>query len=477
MEIQDYSSLSYKHQPLTYIIYIAAMVLSLISMVYVVINTPYQEGTGFYFSLPLTFFLCFWYFKDVVPYHHGGYALKVFYFFCLLRYVFLPFFTCYVGHFASRWSANAFTYAIIIQDIELIVSLVTIKHYYARHYRKVSSKVENLRTIDYNDFSLGSLLVIGIATFLIAIRGFSALTAGMRFMVITEALEEESKYGYDRWMAQTMLAFFVVIVTSCFQKKNDKKNSFWNLIIPSIFALLSCTIVFGNNRMMVFYFAFSAISILNVSFPKYKRSISSIMIAAVIVVIVSFTLVKQYGVNLSAGESADVTESGLAGTLSVYVSSTEAIAKVYDMYAITGNQMRFSTIFADIVDKTPIFHLPGLPFLKAVKGITPSYQLAMTGYEVVPTAGQMLYYGGYVFGWLFDILAFWLVISLMVKLEIHSKLEHELGDRYLYTWTSIVCSMVMCYHLGIIYNGFAYIPFFLYVALRINKRIRLSKVS
>lgn len=477
MEIQNFSSLSYKNQPVTFVIYVTVMVLSLLSTVYVAFNTPFQPGTETYFTLPLTFFLCFWLYKDIIPYHHGGFALKVFYFFCLLRYVFLPFFTCYVGHFASRWSSNAFTYAIIIQDIELIVSLVTIKHYYGRHYRKVSSRIENLRTIDYNDLGLGGLLVIGIAVLLIVIRGAGALTSGMRFMVINEALEEDAKYGYDRWMAQTMQAFFVVVVTGYFQKKNDKNHSFLNLIIPSIFALLSCTIVFGNNRMMVFYFAFSALSILNVSFPKYKKSISSLMIAVVMVVIVSFTLVKQYGVNVSMGESVDVTDSGLAGTLSVYVSSTEAIAKVYDMYAVTGNQMRFSTIFADIVDKTPVFHLPGLPFLKAVQGITPSYQLAMTGYEVVPTAGQMLYYGGYVFGWLFDILAFWLVISLMVKLEIHSKLELELGNRYLYTWTSIVCSMVMCYHLGIIYNGFAYVPFFLYVALRINKRIRLSKVS
>ena len=321
---------------------------------------------------------------------------------------------------------------------------------------------------------MGGWLVIFVALLLIAIRGTGALVASMRFLVISDVIDSESYYGYDRWMAQTMQAFFAVIVTSYFQKRNERKNSLWNVIIPLIVCLLSCTVVFGNNRMMMIYFGLSAMSILSVSFPKYKKGVFLIVIAAMAVVLVSFTLIKQYRVDITQ-ESAEIENEGLAGSLAVYVSSTEAIAKAYDRYQLTGNQMQAMTIFADIVDKTPIMHLPGLPFITAVKGITPSYSLAMTSHEVVPAAGQTLYYGGYTFGWLLDIIAFWLVMLLMVKLEIHSKLEINLGNRYLYTWTSVVCGLVMCYHFGIIWNAFAYVPFFLLVALTINRKLVIKK--
>ena len=474
MYIQDFSKFSYKNQPLTFVLYVVMLVLSLVSVVYVLGNTPNQPGTRLYFSLPLTFFLCLIFFRRNIPYHEGGYALKVFYFFCALRYVFLPFLTCQVGQFASSWTREAYIYAIIVQDIELITCFTAINYYYKKQYNKIAYKLSNSQSYFYEDLTFGGLIVIGVAGLLIAIRGVGSLLSTMRFLIVTDHLEEDLG-GYDKWMAHTMLAFFAVVVTSHFQKRNERSNSIWNIMIPAIVCFLSVAIILGNNRMMTFYYAFSALSILSVSFPKYKKGISVTLLAVVALVIFSFTMVKQYNTNVSEGETADVSNEGMAASMAVYVSSTEAIAKTWDMYALTGDRMQFATIFADVIEKTPIFHLPGMPMTKWVEGIRPSWRLAMTGSEVVPVAGQMLYYGGYTFGWILDIIAFWFVMLLLVKFEIHSKLEVNLGNRYLYTWMSVICAMVMCYHLGIMWNAFAYVPFFLWMALTVNRKIVLYK--
>lgn len=470
--MQDYPSFSYKNNRITFVIYVAMLVLSFLSTVYVVGHTPNQAGTSLYFTLPLSFLICLLVFKDVIPYQEGGYALKVFFFFCALRYVFMPFFTCRVGYFATRWSSSAFSYAIFIQVVELLTSFIVIKFSYRKQLLRISKNIAQKSSMFYEELTFGGLLVILVSLALMAIRGISSLVAGMRFFVITEGIEREAYYGYDRWMAQTMQAFLAVVITSYFQKRNVKKESIWNLIIPLIVCLLSCTVVFGNNRMIVFYFAFSALSILSVSFTKYKKAFSALIVAALSVVIFSFTMVKQYGVDMSQ-ETIDEEEWVYAGHLSTYVSSTEAIAKVYDMYAITGDRMEPFTLFADIYDKTVIFELPFIRF-REIESITPSYRLAMTGHEVVPAAGQALYYGGYAFGWLLEILCFWFVITMLIKCEIHSKLEVNLANRYLYTWISIVFAMVMCYHYGIMYNAITYIPFFLWIALSMNRKIRLG---
>lgn len=460
---------------MTALLYASVLSFSLYTTIYVFSNTPNQPGAELFFSLPFTFSLCLILFRDVIPYHRDGYALKVFYFFCVIRYVLLPYVTCQIGSFASNWSSDAFTYAIIIQDIELIVCLAAIRFYYPRMYRKTKSLLKYKTNTYYEGLSLGGWIVIGIALVLISTRGFSRLAVAMRFMVISDALEKEGYYGYDIWMAHTMLAFFAIVITSNFQRVNDKKEDFLNVIFPLFACLMSCMITFGNNRMMTVYFALSALSILTFSFKKYRRTLSAVVIAVLSVVIISFTMIKQFGVDVSSGEQAELNKSDIASDMAEYVSSTEAVAKAYDRFAITGNKMEARTIIADIADKTTLFELPGLELKKLVSDVTPSYRLAMTGVEVVPVAGQTLYYGGYYLGWLLDILAFWGVIYLMVKFEIRAKLESNLGNKYLLTWMSVACSMIMCYHLGILYHAFTYVPFFTWVALTINRKIHLTQ--
>ena len=212
MVLHDFSQFSYRNNKITYGIYVLMLSLSLFVTIYVIGYTPPMEGTELYFTLPLTFFIGLLSFRHIFPYHEGGMGLKVFFTICMVRYVFMPFFTCYVGTFARSFSSYAFSYAIIIQDIELLTCFISIHYFFPRQYHRIYAK-ELFKSSSVEDVSIGGVFVIGIALLAIIIRGTANLASSLRFFIVTDKLSQEDYGGYDRWMAQTMLAFFVVTTT------------------------------------------------------------------------------------------------------------------------------------------------------------------------------------------------------------------------------------------------------------------------
>lgn len=476
----DISTQSEHNQKLYSFVVLPLMWLAFFVTVYVVVNTPSVEGAELFFLLPFSFGACCLFFgKSLIAYQNGGLALKVFYAVIFVRYVMLPFFTCQVGSFyLTKFTPAAYRYSIFIQIVELFTSCIALKYFYVRQFNYVSRIYKQFNISHYDNLTIGGAIVIVSSLLLLFSRGIDNLLMSMRFFVVDEALDSEAHYSYDIWAAQTLKAFVVIVLTSIFQKRNDKKQSWINVVIPLFLVTLSVIVVFGNNRMMLVYYALSGLSILLYAFPKQNKIIIGTLVSTLIIVLVSFTLIKNFGVSSSRQDEINIKNSELTGTLSLYVCSTESGAKAFDMYSYTGNQMHgLKTIWADLVDKTIILKLPFLSKLvdPTVKGIVPSYKLAMTGSEVVPIAGQTLYYGTPYFGWLLDIFVFCFLMKLLSFLEVRSKKECALGKRYLFTWMSIIVAMSMCYHLGIMYSAFTYVPFFVSIALLFNNIVCFSK--
>lgn len=88
--------------------------------------------------------------------------------------------------------------------------------------------------------SLGGLLVLGVAVLIIAVRGVNRMLSKMRFGLITEAMDEESMYGYDIWLAQTMMAFLVIMVVEFFSERERRKPGIFNCVIPLVTVVLTC---------------------------------------------------------------------------------------------------------------------------------------------------------------------------------------------------------------------------------------------
>lgn len=466
-----------KTKILTYIL----IVVGIFTTVYVWSKTPKMNGLYLYFLLPFSFTVCCALFHKILPYHRDGWGLKVIYTVMLVRYIVIPFVTCSTSVFGgiTRYTPDACNYGILMQIIELFVTCIVIQFSFAKTYNKCRIKYElGDKKHYYDNLALGGVLLILFSLFVISRRGLGKMLAAMRFLVLSQGLEEEAMYGYDQWMAHTLMAFLVIVVTASFQLREDKKPSAFNIILPLVFAFFSCSLSFGNNRMTSVYYAVSAISILFMAFPRRKAAVVSTIVPTFLVVIVSFTMIKQFGFDVTSGGDAGVGDDVLVKTLSAYVSTTQNIAKAYDMYGLYGNKMTIGSFFADIVNgivllKLPMFH----GFTRSILANPTSISLASTGTEVVPMAGQSLFYGGYAFGWLIDIILFVIIIRLLLLTDCYSKMERRLGNKYLLTWISVTFGMAMTYNLSIIWASLNATPLFTFVALWINRTIRINKQS
>ena len=129
---------------------------------------------------------------------------------------------------------------------KLLVSCSVIKYSYGRTYIKEKQKNQNRHSY-FNKMSLGGLIVLVGAVGIVAIRGLNRMLSKMRFGLITEAMDEESMYGYDIWLAQTMMAFLVIMVVEFFSEREERKPGIVNCIIPVITVVLTCLCTFGNN--------------------------------------------------------------------------------------------------------------------------------------------------------------------------------------------------------------------------------------
>lgn len=453
-------------------------IFSFFISVFVFAFQPNRQGLGLFFTLPLTWSICSFVFQDIIDYHKHGFGLKIFYLVTIIRYLVLPILTCISGDISSPYgffSSNAYLYAIIIQDVELIVSCITIKLYYQKtyDYYKILYSSQNAY---YDDVSVGGLVIILLSVAIIAYRGADRLLRTFRFGIVKQSLDSKSMYGYDIWLAHTLMAIIVIIVIGKFQKANDKKESFINTIIPLICVGLSCVSIFGNNRMMLIYFAVSGIATLQFAFPQKRKFFMFIIIPILLIVLIGFTMVKQFRVDINSNSQFSV--SSFSEIIAAYVTGTESIAKTYHMYGINGDQVQLLTPIADLVNKTTIFQLPGINvIIEIFKDVPTTYKLGTIRSEIIPVAGQTLYLGGESFGWLLDILAYYFVVRLLIISECKSKTAIKSGDVYIFTWISAIFGMAMCYSLAVIYNSLVYVPLFASLALYIVRNIRLIRAE
>ena len=436
------------------------------------------SGTEFYFLLPFVYAICVFSCKKIFLYHIDGFGLKCFLIVTFVRYVLLPIYACSLGQIGEyiNLDASYYVYAILIQLIELIVSYAVIYRSYNREYKRISQQLKNKGIQYYNSPGLvGLLLGIGMVLLVVARGHLGPIIEMTRFLVVTDKFDINADYWtYDIWAIQVFFAYAVVVITSFFMKRNDRNESWFNVIIPLVLVFLSCTIILTNNRMTMVYFALSGLSVLNAAFPKKSKILSVIMITVMLTVIVSFTLMKNFGIDINEGGSGSISDDTVS-TLSAYVCGVDNIAHSCDMYSKNGSQYGIANFLSMLYN----FAMPTrLPFLHGLffKGTPTAVDLACNTTEMVSVSGETLFWGGgMILGWLFDIIAVYCISRLLVVFEIHTKLEQDLGKKYIYNWLSVLFGIFMCYCVQTLWNNTTYMPLYLGAALWINRKFKFSK--
>lgn len=457
-------------------------VISFVVTIYVLLHPISTDGGEFLFTIPLVFFICSVVFHDIVRYQTGGFGLKVFYAIIILRYLVLPLWCCVIGSFSYGGQTayaldklsfpDGYRYAICATNIELIISLLTIRHYYPKEYFNISRKKET--SFNSQRFSIFALAFIFITLLFVVSRG--GLGGFLRFGLVSSKFDVQDiqgNHGIDVVLMPIMISFLVVLITSYFKRRDIIKHSVLNFIIPLFVGLLSCLIVVGNTRMTLLYYAFSAIAVLQYSFPNYKKKIYAIIIPTLLLMLVTFTLVKNYGYS---GDGNQTIQNGGDEYIDVaaYVCGVENIAHTYDIHRINGDKFNFNTFLSDVFNYNYLLTIPPLNSLKSWVEFEPTtVDIGVAAQEMISCAGMALFYGQGVFGGiLYDMLFFYIITRLLVYFEIKSKLGSSLGEIYINTWCSILFGVSMCYCVVTLWSNITYQPLFLYMLLTINSRFK-----
>lgn len=459
---------------------------SLAVTLYAIFNPISTPGGELFFSLPLTFFVLITLFPDVIKYQNGGFGLKVFYAVAIIKYLVLTVLTCEAGEFAtgglSVYSLDnisrpeSYRYAIVALDLELIVAFLCLHFWYEKIYSKLGVKVPQKRAYYQSLGIMGFLLLIIIAVLIVVRGGFGDL---MQFGVISDSdklsTDNLDGHGIDFDLGRVLVCFVVIVLTGFFQRRNDRKPSSWNFVIPVTFGLLSTLLVLGSNRMRMVYMALCAIAILVKAFPKYRKSVYSIIIPALGVVLVTFTLIKQFQYSVVDQISANSKqEVDLRVDITEYACGVENIAHSFDNFLKRGNQADLSTPLIDIARFNYIVAVPPLTIIRtSLKEERSSLEILVDSMEMFSVAGQAALYGqGAIGGWLLDVIFWVIIIRLLIIFEVHSKLEKDIGRVYNYTWCAVLFGVSQCYTPITLWSNLTYNPLWLWFVLEINKLLR-----
>jgi len=470
--------------------------------VYVLLNPQDIGGLELYFMLPLSYSVMALLCHDIFEYHSGGFGLKCLYIVSYIRYVVLPVYTCSVWGALTFYPPNYYRYAIVVSCLEIIVTFVVIRIYYPNTWRRCSRKKRvdaaiavaikemnlescektirsRLDAIRYNSsFGIGGFVFLLILVTFVVVRGHSHdVIDGMRFFVVSTKYDDNTdSWTYDIWAIQLLFAFLTVVVTSYFQQRELKKSSLLNLILPTICAVLSCTMVLTDNRMTIVYYALCGLCILSAAFPKRTKFLSSLMITILMVVMVSFTLMKNWNIDVANQTGSSVSNREGASTLSAYVCGVDNIAHTYDMYSRNGDQFSAMNLVAEAIK---FFRPSQLPEMtpESIRPVPTTVDLATTGTEMVSVAGETLYWGSPTVGWLLDILAVYIIVRLLVFFDVKTKTTDDLGTKYIYCWLAVLFGIFMCYCIQTLWYNITFMPLFLGFALLLNKHLRISSLD
>lgn len=455
-------------------------IISLLLSLFILLNPIKTPGGELLFLLPLALCVCTLLFPNLIRYQKDGWGLKIFYIVICVRYLLVPFITCIEGKFAtggltcyglSRISMpESYRYAIIAMIIELITSLFVINKYYDRTYKIITTKLASSKQT-YQSLSIIGLLLSLFFVYLIISRG--GIANFIRIGVVTEELDYDSQtghHGIDVEIIKPLLGFLVITITGFFQKQYDKTKSFVFFIIPMIVAMLSCIIIVGNNRMQMVYLALCAIAVLTKAFPAYDKSVKSVILPTLLVILISFTLLKQFGLSLGSDNISYLDKNDQIVGLTEYVCGPENTAHTFDNCINRCHNVSLSTIIADFLKYN---HSLRLPILNELQNTVAAEQTvidyAVDATEMISVAGQCAFYGhGAIGGWWLTMLSFFGIARLLVYFEIKSKTSEDLGTVYIFNWCAILFGVSMCYCLVTLWDNITYVPIWIWALLKLN---------
>lgn len=465
--------------------YFPLSLIGVAAMLFIALRPEPRDGLRLLWLLPFTFSICILFFSKIIDYHKDGVGLKILYSIILIRYILSPVLIAITdGAVGNGWigsSSEGYQFAVLVSVIELLICCLTISLCWRKYFPKFQAQAFNDRDVT-KSLTIGGLFLILMGIVLVFVRGIEGVASTFGFLLLDNKYQADYVDSYSIVYVQVIKSFLFVCILVWANKNYKKTNLFLWPLIAGIATFLNISTYFGYNRSSIFETAVASIFTLYAAFPKLKRVFTILLVPVAAGVLFSLILIKQFGVNTqTVGQFDFLSLSGVSNTLEIYTNGMWPLATSYDAVSWLQNRISPFTPVKDTTDNFYLFKVPGFTvfndWLSDIDTSTQLYQIYTLPGTVLPLSGQMMFYGGFVFGPLFALMANILAFYLLTFCELKSKLVNSLQGKFTYLWLASLLGLTMCYNWTIIWWSVSKFMFFLVIVFWINNHIVLGKKS
>lgn len=467
-----------------YVVAVLAVV-AFIESYFIYSKAPPRNGLEFLFIVPLFFVFCILVFgKTILPYQEKGIGLKIYYTIILVRYLIQPFLIIlsngYLNNRMPEAREDSYPVAILIYGIELFIACIVIKQWFPIYTRKCKKEYISKKQIPLNSYGKNILIVF----FLFLLIRFNSWMPGLKILGLKEAFSSVAVV-FDATIFNCLKVFaFIFLLIEAKKRSNNKTNFQIYFSLALIAAVFNFISYFGSNRSFIYETAIATIVILIYSYPQFKKKILAGLLPLALVMMLFSYVNKQFATdNATTFQSQDNT-TVIANIVEEYTNGLWTVARSYQASIGISSKTSTEAFIKDFSDGVSgLADLPGFKSInKSLSDLKSSSDIFKDSLKQRDDRGQMLslsggflIIGGNLLGWPFLIIGNYLMIMLLVKMDVASKVIKDLYYKYMYIWMSILMGLVHCYCLQTIVFCWSKFILFYWIVLFVN-RIPLPKM-
>lgn len=458
-----------------YVVNFIVFTISIVTSMYIYMDTNIVSGYELLYLLPLIFGLCFVLLLSQPLVESKSIYLYTFVLFVIIRYIALPFFMVFERYYTGLAYYPPLSLsvqnAIYLMIYEIIVSSLLIRFLYKRFLIYTLNRKEKKETqIEFNiknkfiyimviSFSL--LIIVIYPGALRSISFFNNFNRGSGGNGIISSLSVQII------MLGKIILYFLLInsLHNRFIKTNKNKYIWLSYVV----SFLNIGIFIGTNRKRVLMNAIASIVTLNHLYPRKSKKTLIIMLTFAFVLFFQLTIFRFYTGN-------DKSMFGdIAGTLQVYLSGPYNMALAIETRELYQNDISSFNVIYDI--GRPFYGI-GQLFKNINTHTSTEYfnmRLSIGGTlrtdQIMPITGQGLLHFGYILSPLYLILS--IILGLFAERKLRNTKSFE--KRYVLTMICIILGQSLGVNFIIITNIITFEGILFYIIYYFNYKVYINK--
>ncbi|WP_281224923.1 hypothetical protein [Flavobacterium aquiphilum] len=453
--------------------------LAFIESYYLFVAVTPRNGLDFLFVIPLFFAFCVLTFGRVIlPYQEKGIGLKIYYGIVLVRYLLQPFLIVLSdGKLNVRMpeaKADSYPIAIFIYCIELFIACLVIKKWFPFYIKKYAKTIKSKSQIPLNTYGKNVLIVF----LLFLLLRFNSWIPGLKILGLKESYSSVAVV-FDATIFNCLKGYlFIVLLVEAKRHSYYKSQFKFYFSLAFLAAIFNFISYFGSNRSFIYETAIATLVILIYSYPQFKKKILAIILPLALSMMFFSYVNKQFATDNAITFRTQNTFTLISTIVEEYSNGLWTVARSYQASAGLSSKASFEAFIKDLSDG--FSGLSDLPFIKTLNSSLSGLRSSSTIFkdslkqrddrgQMLSLSGGFLIIGGNLLGWPFLVIGNYLMIRLLVKMEVASKIVKDLYYKYMYIWMSILMGLVHCYCLQTIVFCWSKFILFYWLVLFINE--------